>query len=297
MTQLHVYYHFLKMSGHCRTFWLKTTQTNLNPTLNCVPEFSVFIMATILAFTNQKGGVGKTTSAVNVALSMAVSEVRTLLIDLDPQSNATTGLSALFEKTNGSIYDVLIKGDGIKDAITKTSFSHLDIVSSTNDLVGAEIELVSIMAREYQLMKVLKDIKKSYEIIIIDCPPSLGLLTINALTASDALVIPIQCEYFALEGLGQLLNTVRLVQRHLNKKLGIAGIIMTMYDSRLNLSKQVVKEVNGFFKDKLFKTFIHRNVRLSEAPSFGKPALLYDANSTGARNYMSLTEEILQRVS
>ena len=297
MTQLHVYYHFLKMSGHCRTFWLKTTQTNLNPTLNCVPEFSVFIMATILAFTNQKGGVGKTTSAVNVALSMAVSEVRTLLIDLDPQSNATTGLSALFEKTNGSIYDVLIKGDGIKDAITKTSFSHLDIVSSTNDLVGAEIELVSIMAREYQLMKVLKDIKESYEIIIIDCPPSLGLLTINALTASDALVIPIQCEYFALEGLGQLLNTVRLVQRHLNKKLGIAGIIMTMYDSRLNLSKQVVKEVNGFFKDKLFKTFIHRNVRLSEAPSFGKPALLYDANSTGARNYMSLTEEILQRVS
>ena len=297
MTQLHVLYYFLEISGHCRTFWLKTTQTNLNPTLNCVPEFSVFIMATILAFTNQKGGVGKTTSAVNVALSMAVSEVRTLLIDLDPQSNATTGLSALFEKTNGSIYDVLIKGDGIKDAITKTSFSHLDIVSSTNDLVGAEIELVSIMAREYQLMKVLKDIKKSYEIIIIDCPPSLGLLTINALTASDALVIPIQCEYFALEGLGQLLNTVRLVQRHLNKKLGIAGIIMTMYDSRLNLSKQVVKEVNGFFKDKLFKTFIHRNVRLSEAPSFGKPALLYDANSTGARNYMSLTEEILQRVS
>jgi len=286
-----------KMSEHCRTFWLKTTQTNLNPTLNCLPEIFIFIMATILAFTNQKGGVGKTTSAVNVALSMAVSEVRTLLIDLDPQSNATTGLSDLFEKTNGSIYDVLIKGDGIKDAITKTSFSHLDIVSSTNDLVGAEIELVSIMAREYQLKKVLKNIKKSYEIIIIDCPPSLGLLTINALTASDALVIPIQCEYFALEGLGQLLNTVRLVQRHLNKKLGIAGILMTMYDSRLNLSKQVVKEVNGFFKDKLFKTFIHRNVRLSEAPSFGKPALLYDANSTGARNYMSLTEEILQRVS
>ena len=285
------------MSEHCRTFWLKTTQTNLNPTLNCLPEIFIFIMATILAFTNQKGGVGKTTSAVNVALSMAVSEVRTLLIDLDPQSNATTGLSDLFEKTNGSIYDVLIKGDGIKDTITKTSFSHLDIVSSTNDLVGAEIELVSIMAREYQLKKVLKNIKKSYEIIIIDCPPSLGLLTINALTASDALVIPIQCEYFALEGLGQLLNTVRLVQRHLNKKLEIAGILMTMYDSRLNLSKQVVKEVNGFFKDKLFKTFIHRNVRLSEAPSFGKPALLYDANSTGARNYMSLTEEILQRVS
>tara|TARA_B100001996_G_C18669807_1_gene596235 strand:- start:2913 stop:3677 length:765 start_codon:yes stop_codon:yes gene_type:complete len=254
-------------------------------------------MATVLAFTNQKGGVGKTTSAVNVALSLAVSEVRTLLIDLDPQSNATTGLSDLLEDVDGSIYDILLKGDGIKDAINKTSFSNLDIIPSTNDLVGAEVELVGIMAREFQLQKALTKIKKKYDIIIIDCPPSLGLLTINALTASNALVIPIQCEYYALEGLGQLLNTVRLVQRHLNKKLEIAGIIMTMYDARLNLSKQVVDEVNGFFKNKLFKTLIHRNVRLSEAPSFGKPALLYDANSTGARNYMSLTEEILQRVS
>ncbi len=254
-------------------------------------------MATVLAFTNQKGGVGKTTSAVNVALSLAVSEVRTLLIDLDPQSNATTGLSDLLEDVDGSIYDILLKGDGIKDAINKTSFSNLDIIPSTNDLVGAEVELVGIMAREFQLQKALIKIKKKYDIIIIDCPPSLGLLTINALTASNALVIPIQCEYYALEGLGQLLNTVRLVQRHLNKKLEIAGIIMTMYDARLNLSKQVVDEVNGFFKNKLFKTLIHRNVRLSEAPSFGKPALLYDANSTGARNYMSLTEEILQRVS
>ena len=253
-------------------------------------------MSKILAFTNQKGGVGKTTSAVNVALSLAVSEVKTLLIDLDPQSNATTGLSELFGDLNGNIYDIMLNGDGVKDVITSTSFSHLDVIASTNDLVGAEIELVGVMAREYQLQKALKKIKKDYDIIIIDCPPSLGLLTINALTASDALVIPIQCEYYALEGLGQLLNTVRLVQRHLNKRLEIVGIIMTMYDGRLNLSKQVVKEVNGFFKDKLFKTFIHRNVRLSEAPSFGKPALLYDANSTGAQNYMSLTEEILQRV-
>ena len=254
-------------------------------------------MAKILAFTNQKGGVGKTTSAVNVALSLAVSEVRTLLIDLDPQSNATTGLAELFDEINGNIYDVMLKGDGIKDVVTSTTFPHLDIIASTNDLVGAEIELVSIMAREYQLQKALRSIKKQYDMIIIDCPPSLGLLTINALTASDALVIPIQCEYYALEGLGQLLNTVRLVQRHLNKGLEIVGILMTMYDSRLNLSKQVVNEVNSFFKDKLFKTYIHRNVRLSEAPSFGKPALLYDANSTGAQNYMSLTEEILQRVS
>ena len=253
-------------------------------------------MSKILAFTNQKGGVGKTTSAVNVALSLAVSEVKTLLIDLDPQSNATTGLSELFGDLNGNIYDIMLNGDGAKGVITSTSFSHLDIIASTNDLVGAEIELVGVMAREYQLQKALKKIKKNYDIIIIDCPPSLGLLTINALTASDALIIPIQCEYYALEGLGQLLNTVRLVQRHLNKRLEIVGILMTMYDGRLNLSKQVVKEVNGFFKDKLFKTFIHRNVRLSEAPSFGKPALLYDANSTGAQNYMSLTEEILQRV-
>ena len=234
-------------------------------------------MAKILAFTNQKGGVGKTTSAVNVALSLAVSEVRTLLIDLDPQSNATTGLAELFDEINGNIYDVMLKGDGIKDVVTSTTFPHLDIIASTNDLVGAEIELVSIMAREYQLQKALRSIKKQYDMIIIDCPPSLGLLTINALTASDALVIPIQCEYYALEGLGQLLNTVRLVQRHLNKGLEIVGILMTMYDSRLNLSKQVVNEVNSFFKDKLFKTYIHRNVRLSEAPSFGKPALLYDA--------------------
>ena len=253
-------------------------------------------MSKILAFTNQKGGVGKTTSAVNVALSLAVSEVKTLLIDLDPQSNATTGLAELFEDINGNTYDIMLNGDGVKDAITRTSFPHLDIIASTNDLVGAEIELVGVMAREYQLQKALKTIKKKYDIILIDCPPSLGLLTINALTASDALVIPIQCEYYALEGLGQLLNTVRLVQRHLNKRLEIVGILMTMYDGRLNLSKQVVKEVNSFFKDKLFKTYIHRNVRLSEAPSFGKPALLYDANSTGAQNYMSLTEELLQRV-
>ena len=254
-------------------------------------------MTNILAFTNQKGGVGKTTSAVNIALSLAVSEVRTLLIDLDPQSNATTGLSDLFDMPNGDVYDVLLKGGGIKDAITKTSFSHLDVLTSTNDLVGAEIELVGIIAREYQLKKALTGLRKKYDVTIIDCPPSLGLLTINALTTANSLIIPIQCEYYALEGLGQLLNTIRLVQRHLNPKLEIAGVLLTMYDSRLNLSKQVADEVDSFFKEKLFKTFIHRNVRLSEAPSFGKPVLLYDANSTGARNYMSLTEEILERVS
>ena len=172
----------------------------------------------------------------------------------------------------------------------------MDVVSSTNDLVGAEVELVNIMAREYQLKTALKRVVRKYDVIILDCPPSLGLLTINALTSSHAIIIPIQCEYYALEGLSQLLNTFRLVQRHLNKKLVIGGVLMTMYDSRLNLSKQVVAEVKSYFKDKLFKTLIYRNVKLSEAPSFGKPALLYDASSNGAKNYLSLTEEILQRV-
>ena len=253
-------------------------------------------MGSIISFINQKGGVEKTTSAINVALSLAVSEIKTLLIDLDPQSNATTGLSSLVKNFQGSIYDILINGDAVSKKINKTSFSHLDIIPSSNDLVGAEVELVGIMAREYQLKKSLDTINEDYDLIIIDCPPSLGLLTINALTASDSIIIPIQCEYYALEGLGQLLNTVRLVQQNLNKDLKIAGIIMTMFDNRLNLSNQVVDEVDSFFKEKLFKTYIHRNVRLSEAPSFGKPALLYDANSTGAKNYLSLTEEILKRV-
>jgi len=255
-----------------------------------------YIMGHIISFTNQKGGVGKTTSAVNVALSLGVTEEKTLLIDLDPQANATTGVMDISDPPTSSIYDVLIKDVPVKDAITSTKFPELDLIASTNDLVGAEIELVSIMAREYQLQKCLKSIKKKYKFIIIDCPPSLGLLTINALTASDSIIIPIQSEYYALEGLGQLLNTVRLVQRHLNKKLEITGVLMTMYDGRLNLSKQVADEVQGYFKDKLFKTLIHRNVRLSEAPSFGKPALLYDASSTGAMDYMNLTEEILHRV-
>ena len=253
-------------------------------------------MGKVLAFINQKGGVGKTTSAVNVGLSLAVSEIKTLIVDLDPQANATIGLSDLTEKSERNIYDVLINNEDINEAISKTTFPCLDVVSSTNDLVGAEVELVNIMAREYQLKTALKKVVRKYDVIILDCPPSLGLLTINALTSSHAIIIPIQCEYYALEGLSQLLNTFRLVQRHLNKKLVIGGVLMTMYDSRLNLSKQVVEEVKSYFKDKLFKTLIYRNVKLSEAPSFGKPALLYDASSNGAKNYLSLTEEILQRV-
>ena len=251
-------------------------------------------MNKIVSLTNQKGGVGKTTTSVNLAVSFAVSEVKTLLIDLDPQSNATTGLEQLTGEPKGTIYDAIIRGSKTKDIITNTELEFLDIITSTNDLVGAEVELVNLMAREHQLEKVLKPIRKKYDYILIDCPPSLGLLTLNALTCSNSVIIPIQCEYYALEGLGQLLNTVRLVQKNLNRKLEIEGVLLTMYDSRLNLSKQVADEVKGFFKDKIFETIIHRNVRLSEAPSFGKPALLYAANSTGAQNYISLVEEILK---
>lgn len=251
-------------------------------------------MTKIIALTNQKGGVGKTTSAVNIAASLAVSEIKTLLIDMDPQANTTTGIAKIIEKrAENTIYETLVDEIPIKDTITKTTFNYLDAILSTNDLVGAEIELVSVIARELELKKALAKVKKKYDYIIIDCPPSLGLLTLNSLTAANALIIPIQAEYYALEGLGQLLNTIRLVQQHLNKNLKIAGVLVTMFDGRLNLSKQVLGEVKGYFGDKLFNTVIHRNVRLGEAPSFGKPALLYDANSVGAQDYMTLVEEII----
>ena len=251
-------------------------------------------MAKIIALTNQKGGVGKTTSSVNIAASLAVSEFKTLIIDMDPQANASTGISEIIINKSGyNIYDTLVGQIPIKEVISNTEFKYLDSVLSTNDLVGAEIELVSVIGRELELKKALKTVKKKYDYIIIDCPPSLGLLTLNCLTAADELIIPIQAEYYALEGLGQLLNTVRLVQQHLNKKLNIAGVLITMFDARLNLSKQVLDEVKSYFGDKLFETVIHRNVRLGEAPSYGKPALLYDANSVGTQDYMKLIEEII----
>ena len=252
-------------------------------------------MGKIIAFANQKGGVGKTTTAINVAASLAVSEFKTLLVDLDPQSNATTGLSEMFAPNGTTIYDVLIREKPMSKGIRKTVLEYLDLVPSTHDLVGAEIELVGMMAREYRLRDCIKRQVKKYDYILLDCPPSLGLLTLNALSSSDSVLIPIQCEYFALEGLSQLLQTIRLVQRHLNTKLDIEGVLITMYDGRLNLSKQVEKEVRQYFNGKTFKTVIRRNVRLGEAPSFGKPILLYEANSPGAQDYLTLVQEMLNR--
>jgi len=252
-------------------------------------------MGKIIAFANQKGGVGKTTTAINVAASLAVSEQKTLLIDLDPQSNATTGLSEMFTPNGTTIYDVLIREKPMSKGIRKTVLEYLDLVPSTHDLVGAEIELVGMLAREYRLRDCIKRQVKKYDYVLLDCPPSLGLLTLNALSSSDSVLIPIQCEYFALEGLSQLLQTIRLVQRHLNTKLDIEGVLITMYDGRLNLSKQIEKEVRQYFNGKTFKTVIRRNVRLSEAPSFGKPILLYEANSPGAQDYLTLVQEMLNR--
>ena len=247
-----------------------------------------------ICISNQKGGVGKTTSAINIASFLGITETPTLLIDMDPQANATTGLGIEYKK-NKSIYDVLINNTNIKHCITKTKIDFLDIVPSDTRLAGAEIELVSMFTREAVLQKSLKEIIGKYKYIIIDSPPSLGLLTINILTAAHSIIIPIQCEYYALEGLSQLLNTIRLVQKNLNKKLEIEGILMTMYDSRLNLSQQVLKEVQDYFGDKVYQTLINRNVKLGEAPSHGKPIVLYDAASTGSQNYMDLVSEILNQ--
>lgn len=246
-----------------------------------------------IALSNQKGGVGKTTSAVNIAAFLAITETPTLLIDMDPQANASIGVGIDSQSKNKSIYDVLINKKNINDCIRKTEIEYLDIIPSSSNLAGAEIELVSMFTRESILKEALKNVYGKYKYIIIDSPPSLGLLTVNIFTAVDSLIIPIQCEYYALEGLSQLLNTVRLIQNNLNKKLEIEGVLITMYDSRLNLSNQVVNEVKQYFGEKVYKTLIHRNVKLSESPSFGKPIMLYDASSTGSQNYMNLVSEIL----
>ena len=248
----------------------------------------------IIALSNQKGGVGKTTSAVNIASFLAITETPILLIDMDPQANASTALG-ISNCNQYSIYDAIINNKNIKDCIQKTEIDYLNIVPSNAKLAGAEIELVSMFTRESILKECLQEVQGRYKYIIIDSPPSLGLLTINVLTASNSIIIPIQCEYYALEGLSQLLNTIRLVQKNLNSNLDIEGILVTMYDSRLNLSQQVLKEVQDYFGDKVYQTLINRNVRLGEAPSHGKPIVLYDASSTGSQNYMNLVSEILDK--
>ncbi len=258
-------------------------------------------MGKIISVCNQKGGVGKTTTCINLAACLAAAEKKTLLVDMDPQSNATTGLGIDKNTLSLSIYDVITnrsynsKSITINDIIlTYNEINYLDIAPSCPDLASAEIELVNTFAREKRLDSILSSIREQYDYIIIDSPPSLGLLTINVLTASDSVLIPIQCEYYALEGLAELLNTIHLVQKNLNPKLIIEGALLTMFDGRLNLSKQVAEDVRSCFSGKVFKVVISRNVKLSEAPSFGKPIILYDIVSSGSENYLSLAKEIMQ---
>ncbi|MGB6268867.1 MAG: AAA family ATPase [Olleya sp.] len=254
-------------------------------------------MGKIIAIANQKGGVGKTTTSINLAASLGVLEKKVLLIDADPQANATSGIGIDVESVEIGTYQLLEHTISAKQAIVKTDTPNLDIIPSHIDLVAIEIELVDKYEREYMLKKALQEIKNDYDFILIDCAPSLGLLTLNALTAADAVIIPIQCEYFALEGLGKLLNTVKSVQKIHNPALDIEGLLLTMYDSRLRLSNQVVEEVQKHFNDMVFQTIIQRNIKLSEAPSYGESIINYDASSKGASNYLSLAKEIITKNS
>jgi chromosome partitioning protein len=250
-------------------------------------------MARVICIANQKGGVGKTTTAINLSASIAVAEKRVLLIDIDPQGNSTSGMGFNKEEPRETIYQALLRGFGLKEMIHKTELFFLEMVTSNTDLIGAEVELIQEKDRERKLVSLIREVEANYHYIFIDCPPSLGLLTINSLTASHSVIIPLQCEYYAMEGLGQLLKTIRLIKQALNPKLEIEGILLTMFDGRNTLSHQVAHEVKNHFKDKVFKTIIPRNIRLSEAPSHGKPALLYDIHSKGAESYLNLAREIM----
>lgn len=250
-------------------------------------------MGKIISIANQKGGVGKTTTAINLSTILAKKGKKVLMIDADPQGNATSGVG-VDKDVETSVYDLLVNDIEAKDAIQKTEIRNLSICPSNINLAGAEVELVSMMSREYRLKEKLDTIKDDYDYIIIDCPPSLGLITLNSFTASDSVLIPVQCEYYALEGLGQLLNTINLVKKHLNKRLQVEGALLTMYDIRTNLSNQVVKEVKGYFGERVYKTVIPRNVRLSEAPSYGMPISVYDPKSKGAKSYEKFVKEFLK---
>ena len=254
-------------------------------------------MAKILCIANQKGGVGKTTTAINLAASLAVAEKMTLLVDCDPQGNATTGLGLDKSRMEKTLYHGMIGEVDAESLVVDSDIEALKIIPSRVELIGYEIEMVSNPERELALRRLLAEIGSAFEYIIIDCPPSLSLLTVNAMTAADALLIPLQCEFFAMEGLGQLLQTITLIKRGLNPHLTIAGILLTMFDKRTNLSYQVADETQKYFKDLVFRTTVPRNVRLGEAPSFGKPILLYDAASTGAKSYLELAQEIMQNAN
>lgn len=250
-------------------------------------------MSKTIAIANQKGGVGKTTTAVNLSSCLAYKGKKVLLIDVDPQGNSTSGLGIDKKSINKSIYDVIINDEPIENTLIDTPVENLKLCPSNIQLAGAEVELVSVISRENRMKMALEDIKNKFDFIIIDCPPSLGLLTINSLTASNTILVPIQCEYYALEGLSQLMNTVKLVQRHLNPSLDVEGVVLTMFDARTNLSIQVVDEVKKHFRNKVYRTVIPRNVRLSEAPSFGLPIILYDPKSKGSECYLELAEEVI----